>query len=199
MVTFTIGQDKIQPALDQAFNKVKKNLNAPGFRKGHMPRAVFNQKFGEEALYDDALNAILPAAYEAAIAELGLDVVAQPKIDVKSIEKGQDWTLTAEVVTKPEVKLGAYKDLEVSVEASKEVTDEEVDAKLENERKNLADWSLKKVQLKWRHCCYRLCWFSRVVLNLTVVKVKTTLLNLVQVNLSQDSKTNWLEQKLVMK
>lgn len=144
VVTFTIGQDKIQPALDQAFNKVKKNLNAPGFRKGHMPRAVFNQKFGEEALYDDALNAILPAAYEAAIAELGLDVVAQPKIDVKSIEKGQDWTLTAEVVTKPEVKLGAYKDLEVSVEASKEVTDEEVDAKLEDERKNLAELVVKE-------------------------------------------------------
>ena len=144
VVTFTIGQDKIQAALDQAFNKVKKNLNAPGFRKGHMPRAVFNQKFGEEALYDDALNAILPAAYEAAIAELDLDVVAQPKIDVKSIEKGQDWTLTAEVVTKPEVKLGAYKDLEVSVEASKEVTDEEVDAKLENERKNLAELVVKE-------------------------------------------------------
>lgn len=144
VVTFTIGQDKIQPALDQAFNKVKKNLNAPGFRKGHMPRAVFNQKFGEEALYDDALNSILPAAYEAAIAELGLDVVAQPKIDVKSIEKGQDWTLTAEVVTKPEVKLGAYKDLEVSVEVSKEVTDEEVDAKLENERKNLAELVVKE-------------------------------------------------------
>ncbi|MDU6560495.1 MAG: trigger factor [Streptococcus vestibularis] len=144
VVTFTIGQDKIQPALDQAFNKVKKNLNVPGFRKGHMPRAVFNQKFGEEALYDDALNAILPAAYEAAIAELDLDVVAQPKIDVKSIEKGQDWTLTAEVVTKPEVKLGAYKDLEVSVEASKEVTDEEVDAKLENERRNLAELVVKE-------------------------------------------------------
>lgn len=144
VVTFTIGQDKIQPALDQAFNKVKKNLNVPGFRKGHLPRAVFNQKFGEEALYDDALNAILPSAYEAAIAELDLDVVAQPKIDVKSIEKGQDWTLTAEVVTKPEVKLGAYKDLEVSVEASKEVTDEEVDAKLENERRNLAELVVKE-------------------------------------------------------
>ena len=144
VVTFTIGQDKIQPALDQAFNKVKKNLNAQRLRKGHMPRAVFNQKFGEEALYDDALNAILPAAYEAAITELGLDVVAQPKIDVKSIEKGQDWTLTAEVVTKPEVKLGAYKDLEVSVEVSKEVTDEDVDAKLENERKNLAELVVKE-------------------------------------------------------
>ena len=84
-----------------------------------------------------------PSDVETAI-ELGLDVVAQPKIDVKSIEKGQDWTLTAEVVTKPEVKLGAYKDLEVSVEASKEVTDEEVDAKLENERKNLAELVVKE-------------------------------------------------------
>ena len=72
VITFTIGQDRIQPALDQAFNKIKKDLNVPGFRKGHMPRAVFNQKFGEEALYEDALNAILPVAYEAAVAELWL-------------------------------------------------------------------------------------------------------------------------------
>lgn len=144
VITFTIGQDKIQPALDQAFNKVKKNLNAPGFRKGHMPRAVFNQKFGEEALYEDALNAILPAAYEAAVAELSLDVVAQPKIDIQSMEKGQEWTLTAEVVTKPEVKLGDYKDLEVSVEATKEVTDAEVDEKVERERNNLAELIIKE-------------------------------------------------------
>ena len=144
VITFTIGQDKIQPALDQAFNKVKKNLNAPGFRKGHMPRAVFNQKFGEEALYEDTLNAILPAAYEAAVAELSLDVVAQPKIDIQSMEKGQEWTLTAEVVTKPEVKLGDYKDLEVSVEATKEVTDAEVDEKVERERNNLAELIIKE-------------------------------------------------------
>ena len=116
VLTFTISQEQIKPALDTAFNKVKKNLNVPGFRKGHMPhvayvpgfrkghmpRAVFNQKFGEEALYEDALNAILPAAYEAALAESGLDVVAQPKIDVDSMEKGQDWSIKAKVVTKPE-------------------------------------------------------------------------------------------------
>ena len=144
VITFTIGQDKIQPALDQAFNKVKKNLNAPGFRKGHIPRAVFNQKFGEEALYEDALNAILPASYEAAVAELSLDVVAQPKIDIQSMEKGQEWTLTAEVVTKPEVKLGDYKDLEVWVEATKEVTDAEVDEKVGRERNNLAELIIKE-------------------------------------------------------
>ena len=144
VITFTIGQDKIKPALDQAFNKVKKNLNAPGFRKGHIPRAVFNQRFGEEALYEDALNALLPAAYQAAVAELSLDVVAQPKIDIKSMEKGQEWTLTAEVVTKPEVKLGDYKNLEVSVEATKEVTDAEVDEKVERERNNLAELIVKE-------------------------------------------------------
>lgn len=144
VITFTIGQDKIKPALDQAFNKVKKNLNAPGFRKGHIPRAVFNQQFGEEALYEDALNALLPAAYQAAVAELCLDVVAQPKIDIKSMEKGQEWTLTAEVVTKPEVKLGDYKNLEVSVEATKEVTDAEVDEKVERERNNLAELIVKE-------------------------------------------------------
>lgn len=148
VVTFTIGQDKIQPALDQAFNKVKKNLNAPGFRKGHMPRAVFNQKFGEEALYDDALNAILPAAYEAAIAELGLDVVAQPKIDVKSIEKGQDWTLTAEVVTKPEVKLGAYKILKFQLRLLKKLLMKKLMLSLKTNAKTWLNWSLKKVQLK---------------------------------------------------
>lgn len=144
VITFTIGQDKIKPALDQAFNKVKKNLNAPGFRKGHIPRAVFNQQFGEEALYEDALNALLPATYQAAVAELSLDVVAQPKIDIKSMEKGQEWTLTAEVVTKPEVKLGDYKNLEVSVEATKEVTDAEVDEKVERERNNLAELIVKE-------------------------------------------------------
>ncbi|HEQ8175296.1 TPA: trigger factor [Streptococcus pyogenes] len=143
VITFTISQDKIKPALDKAFNEIKKDLNAPGFRKGHMPRPVFNQKFGEEVLYEDALNIVLPEAYEAAVTELGLDVVAQPKIDVVSMEKGKEWTLSAEVVTKPEVKLGDYKNLVVEVDTSKEVSDEDVDAKIERERQNLAELIIK--------------------------------------------------------
>ncbi|HEQ0617474.1 TPA: trigger factor [Streptococcus pyogenes] len=143
VITFTISQDKIKPALDKAFNKIKKDLTAPGFRKGHMPRPVFNQKFGEEVLYEDALNIVLPEAYEAAVTELGLDVVAQPKIDVVAMEKGKEWTLSAEVVTKPEVKLGDYKNLVVEVDASKEVSDEDVDAKIERERQNLAELIIK--------------------------------------------------------
>ena len=143
VLTFSISQEQIKPELDSVFNSVKKTINVPGFRKGHLPRPVFNQKFGEEALYQDALNNLLPTAYEAAVKEAGIEVVAQPKIDVVSMEKGQDWTISAEVVTKPEVKLGAYKNLEVSVDLSKEVTDEDINARIERERNNLAELVLK--------------------------------------------------------
>ena len=143
VLTFTISQDQIKPELDRVFNSVKKTLNVPGFRKGHLPRPIFDQKFGEEALYQDAMNALLPDAYEAAVKEAGLEVVAQPKIDVTSMEKGQDWVITAEVVTKPEVKLGEYKNLEVSVDVDKEVTDADVDARIERERNNLAELVIK--------------------------------------------------------
>ena len=144
VLTFTISQEQIKPELDRVFNSVKKNLNVPGFRKGHLPRPVFNQRFGEKALYQDTLNALLPAAYEAAVKEAEIEVVAQPQFDVASMEKGQDWTITAEVVTKPEVKLGEYKNLEVSVDVSKEVSDADVDAKIERERNNLAELVLKE-------------------------------------------------------
>ena len=90
------------------------------------------------------MNALLPEAYEAAVKEAGIEVVAQPQFDVESMEKGQDWVIKAEVVTKPEVKLGAYKDLEVTVEATKEVTDAEVDERIERERNNLAELVLKE-------------------------------------------------------
>ena len=144
LLTFSISQEKIKPALDRVFNSVKKDIAVPGFRKGRLPRAIFNQRFGEEALYQDALNALLPEAYEAAVKEAGIEVVAQPQFDVESMEKGQDWVIKAEVVTKPEVKLGAYRDLEVTVEASKEVTDAEVDERIERERNNLAELVLKE-------------------------------------------------------
>lgn len=144
VLTFTISQDQIKPELDRVFKSVKKSLNVPGFRKGHLPRPIFDQKFGEEALYQDAMNALLPNAYEAAVKEAGLEVVAQPKIDVTSMEKGQDWVITAEVVTKPEVKLGDYKNLEVSVDVEKEVTDADVEERIERERNNLAELVIKE-------------------------------------------------------
>ncbi|MEQ3465998.1 trigger factor [Enterococcus cecorum] len=138
VLTFSIPQEEIQQGLTIAFNKVKGNLNVPGFRKGKVTRQVFNRMFGEEALYEDALNAVLPKAYDAAVAEAGLDIVAQPKIDVKSMEKGQDWVITAEVTVKPEVKLGEYKNLTVAKQ-EREVTDADVEERLNQKRNQLAE------------------------------------------------------------
>lgn len=138
VLTFSIPQEEIQQGLTIAFNKVKGNLNVPGFRKGKVTRQVFNRMFGEEALYEDALNAVLPKAYDAAVAEAGLEVVAQPKIDVKSMEKGQEWVITAEVTTKPEVKLGEYKNLTVAKQ-EREVTDADVEERLNQKRNQQAE------------------------------------------------------------
>ncbi|MGO2763494.1 MAG: trigger factor [Pseudolactococcus laudensis] len=143
-LTFTIGQDTIAKGLNIAFDKVKKNLNVPGFRKGKVSRTVFNKMYGEEALYEEALNAVLPESYEAAVAESDIDPVAQPKIDIKSMNKGEDWEITADVIVKPEVKLGDYKNLEVSVDVEKDVTDADVDAKIEAAQKNLAELVIKE-------------------------------------------------------
>jgi len=142
-LTFTIAQAEIQKGLTTAFNKVKGNLNVPGFRKGKVSRQVFNRMYGEEALYEDALNAVLPEAYEAAVKEAGIDPVSQPKIDVVSMEKGEDWTIKAEVTVKPEVKLGDYKDLTVEKQ-DREVTDEDVDARIKREQEAQAELVIKE-------------------------------------------------------
>lgn len=83
VLTFEISQDLIQPELTRTFNKVKKNISVPGFRKGKISRQVFNKMYGEAALYEDTLNALLPAAYEAAIEEAGIDPVSQPQLNIE--------------------------------------------------------------------------------------------------------------------
>ncbi|GAA3258827.1 Cell division trigger factor [Lactococcus lactis subsp. lactis] len=143
-LSFSIDQETIKTGLDKAFNKVKANISVPGFRKGKISRQMFNKMYGEEALFEEALNAVLPTAYDAAVKEVGIEPVAQPKIDVAKMEKGSDWELTAEVVVKPTVSLGDYKDLTVEVEATKEVSDEEVETRLTNSQNNLAELVVKE-------------------------------------------------------
>lgn len=143
-LSFSIDQETIKTGLDKAFNKVKANISVPGFRKGKISRQMFNKMYGEEALFEEALNAVLPTAYDAAVKEAGIEPFAQPKIDVAKMEKGSDWELTAEVVVKPTVSLGDYKDLTVEVEATKEVSDEEVETRLTNSQNNLAELVVKE-------------------------------------------------------
>lgn len=142
-LTFDIDVDTIKKGIDQAFKQTQKRIAVPGFRKGHVPRTIFNQMYGEESLYQDALNAVLPDAYEAAVKEADIDPVDQPEIDIVSMEKGQPWTLTAKVAVKPEVKLGDYKDLEVTRQNTR-VSNAEVDEDLERKRQQQAELVLKE-------------------------------------------------------
>ncbi|KRM02814.1 trigger factor [Limosilactobacillus gastricus] len=142
-LTFDIDVDTIKKGIDQAFKQTQKRIAVPGFRKGHVPRTIFNQMYGEESLYQDALNAVLPDAYDAAVKEAAIEPVDQPEIDIVSMEKGQPWTLTAKVAVKPEVKLGDYKDLEVTRQNTR-VSNAEVDEDLERKRQQQAELVLKE-------------------------------------------------------
>lgn len=142
-LTFDIDTETIQKGIDHAFTRTQKRISVPGFRKGHVPRMIFNQMYGEESLYQDALNDVLPDAYEAAIKEAGIEPVDQPQVNVESMEKGQPWTLTATVAVKPEVTLGDYKGMEVP-EQDTSVSDADVDSELENKRQQQAELVLKE-------------------------------------------------------
>ena len=141
-LTFDIDVDTIQKGIDEAFVETRKKITVPGFRKGRVPRQIFNQMYGEESLYQDALNKVLPDAYSAAVKETGIKPVDQPSIDIKSMEKGQPWTLTAEVAVEPEVKLGDYKGMEVP-EQDTTVSDADVDSEIEKKRQQQAELVLK--------------------------------------------------------
>ena len=142
-LTFEIPVEEVNTALDIAYKKVRKNISVPGFRKGKVPRQIFNNVYGEASLYEEALNITLPSAYQKAVDEEGLEVVAQPQIDIESMEKGQPWVLTAKVTLKPEVKLGNYKGLTVEKQ-DRTVTDEAVEAKIEAKRQELAELVVKE-------------------------------------------------------
>ncbi|MBC1827738.1 trigger factor [Listeria seeligeri] len=142
-LTFEIEQEKVKEGLDRAFVKVRKTLNVPGFRKGKVPRQIFNQRFGEEALYQDALDILLPEVYSAAIDEAGIDPVDTPQVNIESMEKGETWVLTADVTVKPEVKLGDYKGLEVE-KREEELTTEELEAELKQLQERQAELVVKE-------------------------------------------------------
>ena len=99
-LTFEIDVDTIKKGLDEAFVETKKKITVPGFRKGRVPRQIFDQMYGEESLYQDALNKVLPQAYSDAVKEAGIEPVAQPQINIKSMDKDQPWVLTASVDVK---------------------------------------------------------------------------------------------------
>lgn len=124
-----VGADRVAAALDKAFNKVVKKANVPGFRKGKVPRPIFESRFGVESLYQDAIDILLPEAYSEAVDQTDIFPVDRPEVDIEQFAKGQPFIFKAKITVKPEVKLGEYKGLEVPAQKA-EVSDEELDAEL---------------------------------------------------------------------
>ncbi|MFJ8063172.1 trigger factor [Psychrobacillus sp. NPDC096426] len=143
LLTVEVAADVVTNGLDQAFKKVVKQINVPGFRKGKMPRQMFEKMYGVESLYQDALDYILPHAYSAAVEEADINPVDQPEIDIVTMEKGQPLVFTAKVVVKPEVTLGDYKGLEVT-KLDETVSDEEIEEQLKSQQTRLAELVVKE-------------------------------------------------------
>lgn len=120
---FELEADAFEKALQDAYMKNRGRFNIPGFRKGKAPRKIIELNYGEEIFYEDAINILLPEAYENAVKELELEPVDTPDIDIDEIIKGEPILVKAEVDVKPEVKLGDYKAMELE-KVEYEVTDE---------------------------------------------------------------------------
>lgn len=131
-----VTKEQFEHGLDHAFEVVNKDTEIKGFRKGKAPRNVFETKYGVESLYEEAIQHVLQETYYNAIVENKIDVVAQPKIDldVTTIKRGEDFSYKVTVAVKPEVKLGAYLETEVTIlkpEASEKEIEQEIQKKLE--------------------------------------------------------------------
>ena len=136
-LTFEVSAEEFAKAINSVYKKNAKKFNIPGFRKGKAPKAIIEKYYTEAVFYDDAINMVLPDAYEAAVKEADLDVVAKPEIDVEEIKKGEPIVFTALVTTRPEVKLGDYKGIEVE-KIDYTVTDEDVAKDIEAAQKKNA-------------------------------------------------------------
>lgn len=143
LLQVTVPAEEVDKALDQAFKKVVKQINVPGFRKGKVPRPIFEQRFGVEALYQDAVDILLPKAYSNAVEEAGINPVDQPEIEVTQIEKGKEFKFDATVTVEPEVELGDYKGLEIEKQDT-ELTDEEVETTINQRLEAMADMVIKE-------------------------------------------------------
>ena len=132
-LTIEVPAEKVEKAINAAYQKQKNSISVPGFRKGKVPRAMIEKMYGVEVFYEEAANTLMQNSYPAAVEESGVDVVSRPTVDVVQIEKGKAFIYTAEVAVKPEVKLGKYKGVSVT-KANVKVTAAEVKEALEAER-----------------------------------------------------------------
>lgn len=136
-LNLTVTPEQFEEAIQKVYNKAKKNINLPGFRKGKAPRKMVERAYGKEVFYEDALNEVLPDLYEAAVKEEGLTVMTRPEVSVDAITADAPFTVACKVYVKPEVTLGEYKGLKKEKQEIN-VTDEEVEEEVNRQAKQNA-------------------------------------------------------------
>ena len=136
-LSFDVDSAKFDEAMGKAYLKVRNQVAIPGFRKGKAPRKMIENMYGEGVFYDEAFELVFDEVYGPAVEENKIEVVDRPEIEIQEIGAGKNLKFTCEVFVVPEVTLGEYKG--VTVKATKtEVTDAQVEAKLEEERSKQA-------------------------------------------------------------
>jgi len=130
---FFVTAEEFAKACDEAYKKNVGKISVQGFRKGKAPRAIIERYYGKEVFYEDAINIVLPGAYDKAIMEQNIEAVAQPEVDIKEFDAEKGITFIAKVVVKPEFELGQYTGLEVK-KPTVRTTEKEVDAEIERTR-----------------------------------------------------------------
>ncbi|MET3963240.1 trigger factor [Marmoricola sp. OAE513] len=136
-LTIEVPFEELKPSLDAAYQRIAKQVNIPGFRKGKVPPAVIDRQVGRGAVLDEAINDALPKLYVQALQENDLQPLAQPEIDITKFEDNEALEFTAEVDVRPSIDVPKYDDLAVEVPAV-EVTDENIDEQVEHLRERFA-------------------------------------------------------------
>lgn len=137
-VNITIPAEEATDAYNAAVKRIAQHINVDGFRKGKAPRQVIERQIGEERIKQEALEGMMPKVIAEVIQENNLDVITQPYITSYDFKKGEDLNVVVTVETRPEVKLGDYKNLTVEVN-DVPVTEDAINETLERVRKNYAE------------------------------------------------------------
>jgi len=127
---FTVEAKVFEEGMKKVFERNAKYFNIPGFRKGKAPMNIVERTYGPEIFYEDTFNEIVPEIFDREVKENNIEVVSRPQIDIVQIEKGKDLIFTAVVATKPEVKLGKYKGVQIEKKEYK-VEEKDIDTELE--------------------------------------------------------------------
>ncbi len=136
-LTIEVSAEEFERAMQDAYQKQKKDFSIPGFRKGKVPRNMIEQMYGPGVFYEEAVDSLMPGAYSEAAKECGEDIVSRPTVDLVQVEKGKPFIFIAEVAVRPEVELAQYKGVEVT-EIDTTPTEEEVMAEINRELENNA-------------------------------------------------------------